>query len=120
MVLKNVNYLRQNGVHIALDDFGMEHSNMDRIRDFPVDYVKIDRSFIRDLQQNPRSIAIVSALVTMSKELHFDIIAEGIEDKGQADMLIDAGVTRVQGYYYGEPKPLLHWLKNEKHRDIQL
>ena len=120
MVLKNVNYLRQNGVHIALDDFGMEHSNMDRIRDFPVDYVKIDRSFIRDLQLNPRSIAIVSALVTMSKELHFDIIAEGIEDKGQAEMLIDAGVTRVQGYYYGEPKPLHHWLKNGKHRDIQL
>ncbi len=110
LVVNNVNYLRENGIRIALDDFGMEHSNMDRIRDIPADFVKIDRSFIIDLQDNPRSIAIVRALVTMSKELNFDIIAEGIEEQEQADALIDAGVKQVQGYYYGQPKPLNYWV----------
>ena len=118
LVVNNVNYLRENGIRIALDDFGMEHSNMDRIRDIPADFVKIDRSFIIDLQNNPRSIAIVRALVTMSQELNFDIIAEGIEEQEQADALIASGVKRVQGYYYGQPKPLNYWVHahNSKHQ----
>jgi diguanylate cyclase (GGDEF)-like protein len=111
LVLQNVIYLREQGIRIALDDFGMEHSNMDRIRDIPADFVKIDRSFIIDLQKNPRSTSIVRALVGMSKELGFDIIAEGIEEQEQADALISAGVTKAQGYFYGEPKPMSYWLE---------
>lgn len=111
LVLQNVNYLRDQGIRIALDDFGMEHSNMDRIRDIPADFVKIDRSFIIDLQQNPRSTSIVRALVGMSAELDFDIIAEGIEEQEQADALISAGVTKAQGYFYGEPKPMAYWIE---------
>ncbi len=110
LVLQNVNYLREQGIRIALDDFGMEHSNMDRIRDIPADFVKIDRSFIIDLQQNPRSTSIVRALVGMSTELDFDIIAEGIEEQEQAEALKAAGVTKAQGYFYGEPKPMSHWI----------
>lgn len=116
LVVNNVNYLRENGIRIALDDFGMEHSNMDRIRDIPADFVKIDRSFIIDLQNDPRSIAIVRALVTMSHELNFDIIAEGIEEQEQADALIEAGVKHVQGYYYGQPKPLNYWKHAHKRK----
>ena len=104
-MVNNVNYLQENGIRIALDDFGMEHSNMDRIRDIPADFIKIDRSFIIDLQDNPRLIDIARALVTMPQELNFDIIAEDIEEQEQEDALIKAGVKRVQGYYYGQPTP---------------
>jgi EAL domain-containing protein (putative c-di-GMP-specific phosphodiesterase class I) len=110
LALSNVALLRHKGFGIALDDFGMEHSNMDRIRDIPVDFVKIDRSFIVQMEDNPRSLAIIKALVNMAKDLEFEIIAEGIETQAQADLLANAGVTKVQGYYYGRPKPVDYWL----------
>lgn len=110
LALSNVDLLRHKGFGIALDDFGMEHSNMDRIRDIPVDFVKIDRSFIVQMEDNPRSLAIIKALVNMAKDLEFEIIAEGIETQAQADLLANAGVTKVQGYYYGRPKPVDYWL----------
>jgi EAL domain-containing protein (putative c-di-GMP-specific phosphodiesterase class I) len=110
LALSNVDLLRHKGFGIALDDFGMEHSNMDRIRDIPVDFVKIDRSFIVQMEDNPRSLAIIKALVNMAKDLEFEIIAEGIETQAQADLLANAGVTKVQGYHYGRPKPVDYWL----------
>jgi len=109
--LHNIALLQKNGIVIALDDFGMEHSNMDRIRDVPADIIKIDRSFITKVEDNPRSLAIIKALVTMAKELHFEIIAEGIETQAQALILSQAGITRAQGYFYGHPKPVAYWLK---------
>ncbi len=109
--LHNIALLQKNGIVIALDDFGMEHSNMDRIRDVPADIIKIDRSFIIKVEVNPRSLAIIKALVTMAKELHFEIIAEGIETRAQAIILSQAGITRAQGYFYGHPKPVAYWLK---------
>ena len=109
--LHNIALLQKNGIVIALDDFGMEHSNMDRIRDVPADIIKIDRSFIIKVEDNPRSLAIIKALVTMAKELHFEIIAEGIETRAQAIIISQAGITRAQGYFYGHPKPVAYWLK---------
>ncbi len=109
--LSNIDLLQKSGIVIALDDFGMEHSNMDRIRDVPADIIKIDRSFITKMEGNPRSLAIIKALVTMAKELHFEIIAEGIETRAQAIIISQAGITRAQGYFYGHPKPVAYWLK---------
>ncbi|MCO4837685.1 MAG: EAL domain-containing protein [Oceanospirillaceae bacterium] len=109
--LSNIKLLQNSGIGIALDDFGMEHSNIDRIRDIPADIVKIDRSFISKIDQNPRSLAIVNALVTMSEQLKFQIIAEGIETQAQATILAKSGITRAQGYFYGRPKPLNYWLE---------
>jgi EAL domain-containing protein (putative c-di-GMP-specific phosphodiesterase class I) len=62
------------------------------------------------MEDNPRSLAIIKALVNMAKDLEFEIIAEGIETQAQADLLANAGVTKVQGYYYGRPKPVDYWL----------
>ena len=108
--LSNIDLLQKSGIVIALDDFGMEHSNMDRIRDVPADIIKIDRSFIVKMEGNPRSLAIIKALVTMAKELHFEIIAEGIETQAQATILSQVGITRAQGYFYGHPRPVAYWL----------
>ena len=110
-VLSNIALLQNNGIGIALDDFGMEYSNMDRIRDVPADIVKIDRSFIANMEENPRSIAVIKSLVHMAKELNFQIIAEGIETEAQQIILAESGVTRAQGYYYGHPKPVAYWLE---------
>jgi len=110
-VLSNIALLQNNGILIALDDFGMEYSNMDRIRDVPADIIKIDRSFIAKMEENPRSIAVIKSLVNMSKELNFEIIAEGIETEAQQIILAESGVTRAQGYYYGHPKPVAYWLE---------
>ena len=107
--LSNIKLLQKNGISIALDDFGMEHSNMDRIRDIPADIVKIDRSFISKIDQNPRSLAIINALVAMAEQLNFLIIAEGIETQAQATILAQAGITRAQGFFYGHPKPVDYW-----------
>jgi len=109
--LSNIDLLQKSGIAIALDDFGMEHSNMDRIRDVPADIIKIDRSFIIKMEGNPRSLPIIKALVTMAKELHFEIIAEGIETQAQATILSQVGITRAQGYFYGHPKPVAYWLR---------
>ena len=109
--LNNIDLLQKNGVVIALDDFGMEHSNMDRIRDIPADIIKIDRSFITNMEGNRRSLAIIKALVSMAKELNFEIIAEGIETQAQAIILTQAGIMRAQGYFYGRPKPAAYWLE---------
>ena len=116
--LSNIELLQKNGILIALDDFGMEHSNMDRIRDIPADIIKIDRSFIAKMEENPRSIAIIKSLVNMAKELHFEISAEGIETQAQETILADSGVTRAQGYYYGHPKPVAYWLEQIDHGHI--
>jgi len=112
--LSNIKSLQQSGIGIALDDFGMEHSNMDRIRDIPADIIKIDRSFIAKMEKNPRSLAIIKALVTMAQELNFEIIAEGIETQAQATMLAKSGITKGQGYFYGHPKPVSYWLDQIK------
>lgn len=112
--LSNIKLLQQSGIGIALDDFGMEHSNMDRIRDIPADIIKIDRSFIAKMEKNPRSLAIIKALVTMAKELNFEIIAEGIETQAQAIILAESGITKGQGYFYGHPKPVNYWLDQIK------
>ncbi|MDB9958605.1 bifunctional diguanylate cyclase/phosphodiesterase [Oceanospirillaceae bacterium] len=109
--LSNIKLLQKSGIGIALDDFGMEHSNMDRIRDIPADIVKIDRSFISKIDKNPRSLAIIKALVTMAEQLNFQIIAEGIETQAQATILAESGITRAQGYFYGRPQQVSYWLK---------
>lgn len=116
--LSNIKLLQKNGIIIALDDFGMEHSNMDRIRDIPADIVKIDRSFIAKIDQNPRSLAIINALVAMAKQLNFQIIAEGIETQAQATILAESGITRAQGYFYGHPKPVAYWLEQINNGNI--
>ena len=109
--LSNIKLLQKNGIGIALDDFSMEHSNMDRIRDIPADIVKIDRSFISKIDKNPRSLAIIKALVTMAEQLNFQIIAEGIETQAQATILAESGITRVQGYFFGRPQQVDYCLK---------
>ena len=95
--------LRSAGVEIALDDFGTGYSSLGYIRRFPLDKVKIDRSFVTGLPDDKESAAIVEAVVGMSHRLGFRVIAEGIETQTQADALLALGCGEAQGFLFGRP-----------------
>lgn len=93
------------GVRIALDDFGTGYSSLSHLRDFPVDVLKIDMSFVQQMCENPESRAIVSAVINLVRNLKIDVAAEGIEMKKQQTELIRLRCELGQGYYFGRPAP---------------
>jgi diguanylate cyclase (GGDEF)-like protein/PAS domain S-box-containing protein len=97
--------LRTLGVRIALDDFGTGYSSLTYLRRFPVDAVKLDRSFVAGVQQDAGDAAIVSAIVHLASALGKECVAEGIEHEGQLASLLDLGCTAGQGYLFSEPLP---------------
>jgi predicted signal transduction protein with EAL and GGDEF domain len=96
--------LRAMGVRIALDDFGTGYSSLSYLRTFPFDKIKIDRSFVVDLE-NPTSTAIIRAVVDIGKTLGSIVIAEGIETRQQLDRVRKHGARQAQGYYFSRPVP---------------
>jgi diguanylate cyclase (GGDEF)-like protein len=92
--------VRDAGVTVALDDFGTGHSSMSLLQRLPLDGLKIDRSFVRDLADDPRDRALVRAAITMATELHMKVTAEGVETEEQADILRSYGCHTAQGFLY--------------------
>lgn len=103
--------LREVGVRVALDDFGTGLSNLERLREFHVDLVKIDRQFITALDSNPRNAGILDGLIEMSRTLNFEIIAEGVETEAQLETVRKSGIRLVQGFLLGRPAPVDEWLE---------
>ncbi|RWC77508.1 EAL domain-containing protein [Mesorhizobium sp. M00.F.Ca.ET.151.01.1.1] len=101
-VLKTLRQLRELGIRIALDDFGTGYSSLGYLRRFPVDKIKIDRSFIRDMG-NRDTAAIVRSIIGLGTELGIVVTAEGVETERQLDMLRDNGCVEAQGYLIGVP-----------------
>ena len=97
--------LRMLGVRIAMDDFGTGHSSLSTLRTFPIDRIKIDRSFIHDLLAKNDSRAIIQAVVQLASSLGMKTTAEGVETQGESDYLKRAGCTEAQGFLFGEPGP---------------
>ncbi|MCY1664524.1 putative bifunctional diguanylate cyclase/phosphodiesterase [Rhizobium sp. SL86] len=95
--------LRHAGVRISLDDFGTGQSSLGRLRDFTFDKVKIDRAFVSRITTDRTSEHIVKAIIAMCDGLDLQVVAEGIEEKADADKLKALGCTMGQGYYYGRP-----------------
>ena len=91
------------GIQIAIDDFGTGYSGLSYLKQFPIDTVKIDQSFIRDLTVDADDEAIVRAIIAMSKSLKLNIVAEGVEHAEQLSVLKDLGCDMVQGYYFSPP-----------------
>jgi diguanylate cyclase (GGDEF)-like protein len=100
-----VTELSRIGVSLSIDDFGTGFSSLARLRSFPVDELKIDRSFVEGLETHEDDRAVVAAIIGMAKALHLDTVGEGVETAGQLDILRTLGCTRVQGYYLGRPIP---------------
>ncbi len=104
-VLATLHELRGCGVEIALDDFGTGYSSLSYLRSFPFDRIKIDQSFVREMDRRPDCLAIVRSVAQLAQTLGMTTTAEGIETPEQLDQVRQAGCTQAQGYYFDQPKP---------------
>ncbi len=95
--------LKDMGVRISIDDFGTGYSSLSYLRKFPIDTLKIDRTFVQDLTNNPDDAAISKAIIAMAHSLRLEVIAEGVETLEQLAILYAQGCDAAQGYYLGEP-----------------
>jgi EAL domain-containing protein (putative c-di-GMP-specific phosphodiesterase class I) len=93
------------GVHIAIDDFGIGYSSLSHLKQFPIDIIKIDRSFITDIPGNQADEAITDAIIAMGKSLKILVVAEGVEALEQLQFLRSRGCDEVQGYFFSRPIP---------------
>jgi predicted signal transduction protein with EAL and GGDEF domain len=98
--------LRALGVRISMDDFGTGYSSLSYLRSFPFDKIKIDQSFVQDIESNKQSLAIIQAVTNMGAILGMVTTAEGVETHDQLEQLRANGCTEVQGYYFSKPKPI--------------
>jgi diguanylate cyclase (GGDEF)-like protein/PAS domain S-box-containing protein len=97
--------LRSIGVRLAIDDFGTGYSSLSYLKDFRVNKLKIDRSFVADLATDTDAAAITAAIVAMARALNLQVVAEGVENKAQIDFLHDQGCHAIQGYFCSRPVP---------------
>lgn len=104
-VLQQLNLLRSNGISISLDDFGTGYSALSYLTKFKIDYLKIDRSFVKDIVVDTDYRAIVNSIIHMAKQIGIQTIGEGIETEEQRDMLKAAGCDMAQGFLYARPMP---------------
>ena len=98
--------LRELGVSVAIDDFGIGYSSLGRLNDFPVNRLKIDRSFVQGVDKAGRPATLVTAILSMAKALGLDVVAEGVEDFNQLLRLQDQHCNEVQGYLLSKPMPV--------------
>jgi EAL domain-containing protein (putative c-di-GMP-specific phosphodiesterase class I) len=109
--------LRQLGVRLSVDDFGTGYSSLSYLKRLPVQEVKIDRSFVRDLVHDPDDEVIVRAVTDLGRSMRLDVVAEGVEDLATWRRLQQFGTITVQGYYLSRPMPPAHfvsWLREHE------
>lgn len=111
-VIKKMNLLRRLHVHFSLDDFGTGYSSLTYLKQLPIDTVKIDKSFIQELHENKDDASIVEAILTMTRALEIDVIAEGIENQSQYQFLSELHCQYYQGYFFGKPESVAALIEN--------
>ena len=103
--ISRMNDLNKIGIRLELDDFGTGYSSLQYLKRLPLEQLKIDRSFIRDLDTDKDDRSIVSTIIAMARNLNVEVIAEGVETESQKQFLIERGCSRFQGYLFGKPVP---------------
>lgn len=106
-LLTQLDALKKLGVKLAIDDFGTGYSNLAYLKKFSINRLKIDQSFVRDINTDPNDAAIVRAIVQMAHTLNLDVIAEGVEDEAMLKHVRESGCDEVQGYLFSKPLPAL-------------
>jgi EAL domain-containing protein (putative c-di-GMP-specific phosphodiesterase class I) len=101
--MQTLRALKDIGVQLAVDDFGVGYSSFSYLRKFPLDALKVDRSFINDISSNPDNAMILSALINIGKSLKHRVVAEGVETEEQLHFLQQEGCSEGQGYFFCRP-----------------
>ncbi|MEP3348587.1 MAG: phosphodiesterase [Marinomonas sp.] len=122
LIHKRLRSLSQFGFSIAIDDFGTGQASLGQLVDIPANILKIDRRFIAPLPNDQRHLDIVKSTIQLAESLDMKVIAEGIETKEQANLLIALGCHTLQGYYFGKPSPLSDWTNknHEKAKELRM
>ena len=104
-VLKQLLAFQQAGIKISLDDFGTGYSSLSYLRKFALDFLKIDKSFVYNLEYDAANVALCEAIIVMAHKLGLRVIAEGVETRQQAELLKRAGCDFAQGFLFGHAVP---------------
>jgi diguanylate cyclase (GGDEF)-like protein/PAS domain S-box-containing protein len=101
--ISTLNELRQLGTRIVMDDFGTGYSSLSYLKRFPIQGIKIDRTFVQGIPQSPEDVAMLRAITALGQELQLDVVAEGVETQAQRDCLVSLGCNQMQGYWFSYP-----------------
>jgi len=121
-VANTLNILNDQGIRISMDDFGTGYSSLSYLKSFPISTLKVDRSFVQDLEDDENNASIVTATIQMAHSLNIDIVAEGVETEGQLKFLATKKCDKIQGYYFSrplEPEALRELLNENRKIDTQ-
>ena len=105
------------GLHISVDDFGTGYSSLSYLKRFPLDTLKIDQSFIREVTTDPDNAAITTAIIAMAHSLKLRVVAEGVETEEQLAFLREQGCQAMQGFLYSRPLPaadIVHFIQEKR------
>ncbi|MGM9971188.1 MAG: PTS sugar transporter subunit IIC/EAL domain-containing protein [Anaeroplasmataceae bacterium] len=118
IVRKNISKLKENNINVILDDFGMGHTSLLYLQSYTFSTVKIAGELIKDCETNNNSIQIIKSIVDLGRQLNYETTAEYVESKKCRDLLINLGITNIQGYYYSKPLPstmnTIYFIENNK------
>ncbi|WP_413700507.1 EAL domain-containing protein [Psychromonas sp. KJ10-10] len=102
-VMKIMDYIKQQGLKLSIDDFGTGYSSLSYLKRFPLDELKVDRSFIIEVPSKKDDCAIVKAIIAMAHSLELSVVAEGVEEQNQLEFLKEVGCDIIQGFYFSKP-----------------
>ena len=97
--------LKALGFYISMDDFGTGYSSLSYLKNLPIDKLKIDKSFVTNIRNEPKNQIIVKTVIFLAKELNIQVLAEGVEIQDELDFLVEHKIDSIQGYYYSRPLP---------------